>query len=136
MNRTALADRMITYSDTIVAFSLVNGFAFLTTLGEPDIRCSIANVAPVALTMNVLFPVVGTYGLFWLRRYERLLRSDGSEEGGEDDDLSTDPIVSRFWHVLFRVRLGLIWIFAALVIFGIVGATQDEQCALVKTGLG
>jgi len=138
VNRITLADRMITYSDTIVAFSLVNGFAFLTTLGEPDIRCSIANVASVALTLNVIFPIAGTYGLIWLRRYERELRRADADRVGEGEpvgDVTSDPMVERFWNVLFRVRLGLIWLFAVLVILGILGATQDEACALVEVGL-
>ncbi len=139
MNRITLADRMITYSDTIVAFSLVNGFAFLTTLGEPDIRCSIANVASVALTLNVIFPIAGTYGLVWLRRYERQLRTVEEDAESDDEasrDVTSDPMVERFWNVLFRVRLGLIWLFAVLVILGILGATQDEHCALIEVGLG
>jgi len=132
---------MITYSDTIVAFSLVNGFAFLTTLGEPDIRCSIANVASVALTLNVIFPIAGTYGLIWLRRYERQLRTvdvdvDWDGDGEAARDVTSDPMVERFWNVLFRVRLSLIWLFAVLVILGIFGATQDEHCALIEVGLG
>ena len=45
MNRQALADRTVVYSDTVVAFAVVNGFAFLISLADPDIRCSIAAVA-------------------------------------------------------------------------------------------
>lgn len=44
MNRHVLADRIVVYCDTVVAFPVVNGFAFLIALGEPDIRCSIAEI--------------------------------------------------------------------------------------------
>lgn len=141
MNRQTLADRLVTYSDTVVAFALVNGFAFLITLGEPDIRCSISAVSQIAFAMNILFPVVGTYALIWLRRYERRLRSgpDGAEED-EDGEPSAgvvtgDPLVDGFWNVMFRIRIALIWIFSVLVIVGIYGATLDANCSVSRTAL-
>jgi len=47
MDRQVLADRIVVYCDTVVAFSIVNGFAFLIALGEPDIRYSIAQISVV-----------------------------------------------------------------------------------------
>ncbi len=126
MDRPALADRLVTYSDTVVAFALVNGFAFLITLGEPDIRCSIADVSEIAFALNLLFPPAGTYALFWLQRYETLLRY-----GSEADEATAPPedeLVSRFWRIAFFVRIGLIWLFGTIVIVGIYGATRDPRC--------
>lgn len=118
MTRQALSDRIETYSDTVVAFALVNGFAFLISLGEPDIRCSIANVSLVAYALNLIVPAAGSYALFWLRAYQRALGAEAE----------ADELVARFWRIAFGVRLVLIWLFAALVILGIFAATWDTRC--------
>jgi len=81
MNRQVLADRIITYSDAVVAFALVNGFAFIISLGDPDIRCSIARVSGVAIAMNLIFPIASSYALVWLRDFERRLRGGANGEG-------------------------------------------------------
>ena len=119
MTRQALSDRIETYSDTVVAFALVNGFAFLISLGEPDIRCSIANVSVVAYALNLIVPTAGSYALFWLRAYQRALSAEAEE---------TEELVARFWRIAFSVRLVLIWLFAAIVILGIFAATWDARC--------
>lgn len=130
VERHTLADRIVTYSDTVVAFALVNGLAFLITLGEPDIRCSIANVSSVAFMLNLLFPVFSSYALYWLRNYEYRLRSESCEEAerAETSPREPDELVARFWRIAFVVRLTLIWIFAFIVIIGIYAATQDDRC--------
>jgi len=155
MNRQALADRIVTYSDTIVAFALVNGFAFLISLGEPDIRCSIARVSGVLFAMNVSSPIVSSYALVWLRRYEHRLRDEalgekqarGSDSGDRTDatqpgskpdpshapPIIADDLVSRFWRIAFVVRIVLIWLFGLIVVAGIYGATQDTRC-MVSVG--
>jgi hypothetical protein len=132
VERNVLADRIVTYSDTVVAFSLVNGFAFLITLGEPDIRCSIANVSTVAFVINLLFPLSATYAVYWLRGYEFRLRTEPREgvDGAEALRLEPDELVARFWRIAFVVRLTLIWIFAVVVIIGLYGATQDTRCVV------
>ena len=136
MDRNALADRLVTYADTVVAFALVNGFAFVISLGDPEIRCSIAEVSGITFAINAVFPVVGTYALFWLRGYEARLRGNlrtkGAGEESEDSagqpSVASDPEVEHFWSVLFRVRIGLIWLFAVVVIVGVYGATRDLTC--------
>lgn len=137
MNRQSLADRIVTYSDTVVAFALVNGFAFLITLAEPDIRCSIAHVSLVAGALNLLIPILGTYALYWLRDYERRLRAESGETadtpGAESSPGDPDPLIDRFWRIAFVIRLVLIWVFQIVVIIGIYAATQDERC---PAGLG
>lgn len=133
MNRQALADRLIVYSDTVVAFSLVNGFAFLITLSDPDIRCSIAEVAGILFFVNGALPIAATWALFWLRSYERRLRADDTQASDLPDDAEAandpeDPLVAGFWQRLFRVRIVLIWASAVVVIVGVYGATWDGGC--------
>ena len=135
MTRQALADRIVVYCDTIVAFALVNGFAFVISLADPDIRCSIAAVASFTIALNALVPIIGTWALFWLRAYEARLRA--VDEQAEDDSAieAEDPLVVGFWRRLFVARLLLIWVFSAVVILGIVGATQDVNCQLAASGV-
>jgi hypothetical protein len=123
MKRETLADRIVTYCDALVAFSLVNGLAFVVALAEPDIRCSIVGIAAFVATVNAVIPVVSTLTLIWLRRYELELRRDAEGEAVED------ALVDRFWTIVSKVRFALIWFFAAVVVFGVLAATQDPSCA-------
>ncbi len=118
MEREALADRIVTYCDAMVAFAVVNGLAFLIALGEPDIRCSIVRVAGFVGPINLLFPVLLTAALVALRRFEQRLRGEAPR----------DELVARFWRVAATVRLVLIWVFSGLVLFGIAAATRDPAC--------
>jgi hypothetical protein len=118
MDRDVLADRIVVYCDTVVAFSVVNGFAFLIALGEPDIRCSIARISWVIGGFNLLFPVLCTMALVWLRRMEIRLR-DGESE---------DELVTRFWKIVVPLRIGLVWTFSIFVLGGISAATFDTAC--------
>jgi hypothetical protein len=118
MKREAVADRIVTYCDALVAFSLVNGLAFLVALGEPDIRCSIVAISGAVFFVNVFFPIASTLLLLWLGRYERRLRVDEP----------VDDLVSGFWRSVGIFRLVLIWSFACFVLLGIWGATQDVSC--------
>jgi hypothetical protein len=118
MDRHVLADRIVVYSDTVVAFSVVNGFAFLLALGEPDIRCSIANISGVIGGLNLAFPLLGTFALLWLRRTELRLRENESE----------DELVSEFWRIVVPLRIGFVWMFSIMVLIGVYAATFDTAC--------
>ena len=118
MDRRALADRIVVYSDTVVAFSIVNGFAFLIALGEPDIRCSIAKISSVIGGLNLVFPIFCSLALIWLRRIELRLRE------AEDKD----ELVAQFWRIVVPLRIGLVWIFSVMVLGGIYAATFDTAC--------
>lgn len=124
MTREALADRIVTYSDALVAFSLVNAFAFFVALGDPDIRCSITRIARIAIGMNVGFPVLVSAVLLWLHRFEQTLRGDDVQ----------DPHVKRFWRYAHIARYALVWAFGGLVILGLAGASQDPACQAVVPG--
>ena len=119
MTRDALADRVITYCDALAAFSLLNAFAFLVTLGEPDIRCSIARIGTFVIGANLFFPLVITAGLVLLRKFEASLRPPSSQ----------DLAVDRFWSYVQAFRIVLVWAVALLVSFGVWAAGQDPACA-------
>jgi hypothetical protein len=118
MDRRVLADRIVVYSDTVVAFSVVNGFAFLIALGEPDIRCSIAKISSVVGGLNLVFLIFCSLALVWLRRIELRLRE------AEDKD----ELVAQFWRIVVPLRIGLVWIFSVMVLGGIYAATFDTAC--------
>jgi hypothetical protein len=125
MDRQALADRIVAYSDTVVAFCAVNGFAFLIALGEPDIRCSIAEVGGLVGAINLAVPIASSLALRWLRRIELRLRTgDGADAHDED--------VEAFWRVIVPVRHALVWLFAVLVLSGIVAAGFDARCGPIS----
>ncbi len=118
MERHLLADRIVVYCDTVVAFSAVNGFAFLIALGEPDIRCSIAEISSVIGGINLIIPLFCTIALVWLRRMEIGLR----------DGESQDALVTHFWKIVVPLRIGLVWTFSIVVLAGIYAATFDTTC--------
>ena len=119
MTREALADRIITYCDALAAFSLVNALAFVITLADPDIRCSIAGIASVVIASNLVFVALITVGLVSLRRFECSLRSDGAR----------DARVERFWVWMHGARIVLVWVVAVFVSVGTFAATVDPSCA-------
>ncbi len=118
MTREALADRIVSYCDALAAFSLVNALAFLITLADPDIRCSIAGIAAIVIGAIVMMSVLITGGLVALRRFERSLRPPDSQ----------DPAIERFWRNTQVLRLVVVWVVALLVTFGSWAATQDPAC--------
>ena len=122
MNRIALADRIINYSDALAAFSLVNALAFIVTLAEPEIRCSIVRITEAVIATNVIMAGLLTAGLIGLRRFELSLRADVPES--ERDDR-----VERFWRVVHALRIVLVWGVVTLVLIGLIAATHDPVCA-------
>ena len=120
MTREALADRVVTYSDALAAFSLVNALAFLVTLADPDIRCSIARIATFIVASNLVTASAVTVCLVALRRFERRLRSE----------LPSDDTVERFWRFAQTVRIALVWLISVGVCFGTLAARLDPACKL------
>ena len=93
-------------------------FAFLIALGEPDIRCSIAQIGWVVGGINLIFPILSSIALIWLRRMENRLR----------DGVKQDDLVTYFWQIVVPLRIGLVWIFSLVVLGGIYAATFDTAC--------
>lgn len=128
MTREALADRVINYCDAIAAFSLVNAFAFLVTLAEPDIRCSIARISTAVILINLTLPIFITICLVGLRRFETSLRADGSGDVKEEKEEEEDERIDTFWRGVQAGRLVLVWTMALLVSAGVYAASQDAAC--------
>jgi hypothetical protein len=118
LDRHALADRIVVYCDTVVAFAAVNGFAFLIALGEPDIRCSLAEISWVVGGINSSVALLCTVALVWLRRMEIRLR----------DGESQDALIRQFWKIVVPLRIALVWIFSLVVLAGIYAAEFDTGC--------
>jgi len=121
MTREALADRIITYCDALAGFSLVNALTFVVTLSDPDIRCSIAQIAGFVIGANLTTPIGISAALVALRRYERRLRGGA----GQDEE------VERFWSLAQAIRMTLVWAVAIFVAIGAWAATRDTACAVV-----
>ena len=119
MTREALADRIITYCDALAAFSLVNALAFVVTLAEPEIRCSIARIAAFVAAANLVMALLISAGLIALRRFELSLRRE-----------EQDPPVARFWRSVQAVRLALVWAVVVCVGAGLWATTRDPACGI------
>ncbi|MGI9591136.1 MAG: hypothetical protein ACR2P8_07195 [Myxococcota bacterium] len=118
MTREAIADRLVNYSDAIVAFSVVNSLAFLIALTERDVRCSIAPIQLTFWTGFILFPTVLTAGLFVCRYAERRLR----DASGDDDPRAARAL--RYFHF---ARIGIVWT-TALVCIPMVRLALSDTC--------
>lgn len=118
MTRDAIADRLVSYSDAIVAFSVVNSLAFLVALTERDVRCSLVDIQPTFWTTFFLFPAALTAGLFACRSAElRLRRGSGAQDSGAARAL-------RYFH---GIRIGVIWA-TALVCVPLVRMALSDSC--------
>lgn len=134
MTRETLADRIVNYCDAVVAFSVVNAFAFVIALGEPDIRCSMAEIWTFCALANLVFATTSTGVLLALRRFENVLRvgTEASASASDSDGGDAgDALVEGFWRLANRVRIGLVWFFSLIVHAGILAATRDSTCVLV-----
>lgn len=127
MKRDALADRCLNYADALVAYSLVNGLAFLVALGEPDMRCSIVRIAWGLVALNIALPLASTFILRWLAQVEQKLR-EGSEATDAEPDADDDDTAQHFLARLRTVRYTMVWLIGLMVIAGILAATQDARC--------
>jgi hypothetical protein len=107
MDPESLANRLVNYCDGVVAFSLLNSFAFLSALAEPDIRASIGG-QPLFFAGALVSALVETAILIALRRAELALRN-GSES-------ALDLRVQRTLRTLRVARYALVWLGAVTTI--------------------
>lgn len=121
MTRDAIADRLASYADAVVAFSVVNLLAFLVTLvlAEAEVRCSLARETSVVALGMSLFGVGMLGAVILLRRAEVRARASGS---------STEREVERFLRGFFVLRLCVIALFTAFTIVAVVFALSLPGC--------
>lgn len=114
MSPQTLADRFVYYADVVVAFAVVNSFAFVAALAEPDVRIAVSGQF-IFFGGVLFFALLETAALFGLRRAELRLRA-------KDQD-SNQTITGDYLRYMQIVRYFLIWFSAVIVIFlGIVAA--------------
>ena len=120
MTNDALADRFVSYSDAIVAFSLVNSLAFLIALTERDVRCSLVGISGAVWICVGAFPLLLTLGLVACRRAEVRLRRASH----------TDAAASAYQALgyLHIVRIGMLWLGIILCVPLIRMALSDTTC--------
>jgi hypothetical protein len=119
MTREAIADRLVNYSDAIVAFSLVNSLAFLIALTERDVRCSLVDMRPTLWVAIFAFAVFLSVGLLLCRHAEVRLRAGF---GPQDQDATR---ALRYFHI---ARLLILWVGVALCVPLIRMALSDASC--------
>ena len=96
----ALADRLVNYSDAIVAISVVGVSGLGLAVADPDTRESIARGADWVLVSNILMGFLFSGILKLLRGWELDLRSDGG----------TGKKAERYGRHLYRAKLLIIWL--------------------------
>jgi hypothetical protein len=96
----ALADRLVSYADALVAVAFVGASGLGLAVADPDIRADVARAADWVVLSNVLLGgwLSGLIHLF--RRWELELRAS----------LPPDAAVRRFSRYLHWGRLGVIWV--------------------------
>ncbi|MFK7732763.1 MAG: hypothetical protein AB8B48_14180 [Pseudomonadales bacterium] len=72
----ALADRLVNYSDAIVALSFISSSGFGLAVADPDVRETLVEAAWPLLYANIALGVVFSMLLMVLRRWEQNLRSE------------------------------------------------------------
>ncbi len=119
MDERGFADRLVSYSDALVAASFVAMSALSIALGEPDIRCSIARVpVPVALS-NLVTGALLTGLLVMLRRWEFDLRL-GAPLAGK---------IAKYSRRFHFARIGVVWFCAFTSLVLILLASREQGCA-------
>jgi hypothetical protein len=104
VTQEAIADRLVNYADAITAFSAVNSLAFLVTLSDPEVRCSLAHVPCIVVGGQLSFSVAISLAVVVLRKLEVAARIP----------TLVAPEVDRFLRGFFIARLAVIGLFAVI----------------------
>ena len=120
MERAALADRFVSYSDALSVFPFVQTVAFSAALSDPDVRCSIAEIWLFLVLGNLVFALIISGAVALFRRSELALRSE----------TETDPMVSTYLRRLHIARYVIIWAAFIYLAFSAYSATFDPVCTI------
>ena len=96
----ALADRLINYSDAIVAVSVVGASGIGAVIADPDAREYVARGATYIIVANLVSAIVATAVICLLRRWEGNLRAN----------LPAAPLPRRYARYLHFARIVIVWI--------------------------
>jgi hypothetical protein len=99
---TALADRLISYADAIVALGVVGVSGLGLAVADPEIRTDIARAADWMILSNILSGAVISGLLTLLRSWELDLRSGAP----------VPAKVQKYSRRLHIARIGVIWLAA------------------------
>ena len=118
MQNETLADRLVNYSDGLVAAAFVFMGGIGAAIGDPETRCELADAAPKVIATILFSGAAILFALFWLRSWSARLR-----DGVEISDAAA--LVSR--------RLDFVRsILVVLFVFGAIGfvllSFTDESC--------
>ena len=83
MSRESLADRLINYSDGIVAATFVFMTGLGAAVGDEDTRCAIAEVHRAMLVFVLLAGIGAQFSLWWLRKWSYRLREEIEQSSEE-----------------------------------------------------
>ncbi len=118
MDDRALADRLVSYADALVAVSFVGMSGLSIALADPDVRCSIADGLVPIMAGNVIFASVVSYLLRTLRKWETDLRADSP--------LSTKA--ADYSRRLYSGRFVVVWFSAIAAVSALAAVTRDPSC--------
>jgi hypothetical protein len=96
----ALADRLISYSDAIVALAFIVSSGLGLSIADPDTRLTITDVAIGMIIGNAILGVVFSSLLAILRRWELDLRGD----------VPISEKYRRYSHRIYMARHVVIWL--------------------------
>lgn len=114
---SALADRLLNYSDALVAVAFLGVSGLGIAIADPDVRCTIARAAgqiTFAIFVNAL---VFSAVIVLLRRWENDLRSAAPATGK----------VARYGRWIHLARLIVVWLSLLLSVV-LVFASRDAGC--------
>jgi len=120
LTQEALADRLVNYADAVAAFSVVNGIAFVVTLTETEVRCSIAHLNWFVISGQITFSSIIAFGVIALRHLELKVRSSASAQA---------PIVESFLRGFFIARITVILVSTVATVMFAAMALSDPACA-------
>ena len=120
MDDRALASRLATYADALVAVFFVGSAGLSQTIMDPDVRCSVVASFRAVSVGNLIFAAIISGIVITLRRWELDLLADA--RGSKKSEM-----YSRRLHL---ARLVIVWLSASAVVGFLLAATRDPACAV------
>ena len=120
MDDRALASRLVTYADALVAVFFVGSAGLSQAITDPDVRCSLVASFREVSVGNLIFAAIVSVIVVTLRRWELDLLADA--RGSKKSEM-----YSRRLHV---ARLVIIWLSAIATVGFLAAAARGRACAV------